>query len=352
MLGLRNGRSFATHDVDAAQDSVGEAFGEHRLRLVDRSPLDMHLNSARGTIITVGSLSYGADVTISTSTMEGSYHINLPVQGSARATQGSDVGTAASGRSGIALTPSAPLHVHWSSDCVQYSIRIPVAPLVTQLSKLLDAEPPEPPRLDLQFDVSSERGRSVVAAARFLRDELSSPEGLSSMPVACGEFESSLLSRLLYVIPHQYSERLEQDARPVGRSSVRRALALIEAHPDRALDGAELARAAGVSPRALQEGFRIYLDSSPMAYLRSVRLERVHAELLTGEAESVTEVAMKWRFYHLGRFAQQYRRRFGTTPSATLREARLSSCRTAAVGRSGAAPERHKWEHPTERKTG
>lgn len=334
MLAQRTDRSFATHDLDAAQQSVGEAFGDHRLRLADREPLDMHLVSERGTIITVGELTYGANVAISTSTMHGSYHINLPVRGSTSASQGSSTGTAVAGLSGIALTPSGPLRVEWSADCVQYLIRVPVESMVTQLAKLLDAQPPEPPRLRLDFDTTSDRARGLAAAARFLRDELSTPGGLSSMPAASGEFEASLITRLLHVIPHQYSERLEQDARPIGRSCVRRALALIEAHPDRALDGAELARAAGVTPRALQDGFRTYLDTSPMAYLRSVRLERVRAELRAGEAESVTEVAMKWRFYHLGRFAQQYRRRFGTTPSATLRAARLAGTHPSPEGRS------------------
>jgi transcriptional regulator GlxA family with amidase domain len=57
-----------------------------------------------------------------------------------------------------------------------------------------------------------------------------------------------------------------------------------------------------------------------MAVLKSIRLERAHAELESPDAPaSVTGVALKWGFVHLGRFAQDYRRRFGRLPSETLR---------------------------------
>lgn len=46
----------------------------------------------------------------------------------------------------------------------------------------------------------------------------------------------------------------------------------------------------------------------------------MHAELLSpGSRASVTDVAVRWGFFHLGRFAQQYRERFGVLPSETVR---------------------------------
>ena len=76
-----------------------------------------------------------------------------------------------------------------------------------------------------------------------------------------------------------------------------------------------------MSVRSLQEGFRRSLDTTPMAYLRELRLEKVHQELAAADpaAVSVTEVATRWGFVHLGRFAAAYSRAFGERPSATLR---------------------------------
>jgi AraC-like DNA-binding protein len=64
------------------------------------------------------------------------------------------------------------------------------------------------------------------------------------------------------------------------------------------------------------------VDTTPLAYLRSVRMERAHRELQSAdqsEGVSVAGVAAKWGFTHLGRFAIDYRRRFGIYPSQTLR---------------------------------
>jgi transcriptional regulator GlxA family with amidase domain len=59
-----------------------------------------------------------------------------------------------------------------------------------------------------------------------------------------------------------------------------------------------------------------------MAYLRRVRLQKVREELLRDSADGVTDIATRWGFEHLGRFAGAYRRRYGETPSETRRRRR------------------------------
>jgi transcriptional regulator GlxA family with amidase domain len=63
------------------------------------------------------------------------------------------------------------------------------------------------------------------------------------------------------------------------------------------------------------------MGTSPMAYLRELRLQAVHDELAIAEPGSirVTEVAARWGFVHLGRFAATYRRQFAELPSDTLK---------------------------------
>ena len=60
-----------------------------------------------------------------------------------------------------------------------------------------------------------------------------------------------------------------------------------------------------------------------MAYLRGVRLQKAREEMLRCDGTgTVTEIAMHWEFDHLGRFGVEYRRRYGETPSTTLRRRR------------------------------
>jgi AraC family ethanolamine operon transcriptional activator len=83
----------------------------------------------------------------------------------------------------------------------------------------------------------------------------------------------------------------------------------------------ELCRVTGSSGRTLQYAFREVTGLSPTVYLRLRALHWVHAELRDaspGET-TVTDVAMRWGFWHLGRFAASYRATFGTSPSQELR---------------------------------
>ncbi|GAB0154200.1 helix-turn-helix domain-containing protein [Marinobacterium sp. BA1] len=75
-----------------------------------------------------------------------------------------------------------------------------------------------------------------------------------------------------------------------------------------------------VSERTLQYAFRSTMQLTPIAYLRTLRLNRVRAELLIAlpAHTTVTRVAMRWGFVHLGEFSQEYKRLFGQRPSETL----------------------------------
>jgi transcriptional regulator GlxA family with amidase domain len=98
-------------------------------------------------------------------------------------------------------------------------------------------------------------------------------------------------------------------------------VAFLEAHADEPLTPHQLARVGCMSVRALHAAFQQVLGETPMSYLRRVRLDRAHAELLRGDPARVrvTDVAVRWGFCSQSRFAQQYRDRFGELPSRTLR---------------------------------
>ena len=101
---------------------------------------------------------------------------------------------------------------------------------------------------------------------------------------------------------------------------VRRAETLIVARPDAPYTAGGLARAVGMSSRSLSRGFQRVRGYSPMVAVRRTRLERVRLDLLTaGPGNSVTDIAMRWGFFHLGRFSSIYASHFGELPSATRR---------------------------------
>lgn len=87
---------------------------------------------------------------------------------------------------------------------------------------------------------------------------------------------------------------------------------------------ADLVTATGVPGRTLRAQFQRFKGVSPMAYLRRARMDQARAELLRRDGRSVAQIARACGFEHMGRFAVEYRRLFGESPSCSAGLARVS----------------------------
>ena len=108
----------------------------------------------------------------------------------------------------------------------------------------------------------------------------------------------------------------------VTPAAVRRAAAFMDTHAGRPVTVTEVAAVAGTTPRALQYAFRRHYDTTPMGYLRRIRLERAHRQLEAADpatGATVAKIARSWGWANPAQFATVYRKRYGLPPSHTLR---------------------------------
>lgn len=125
----------------------------------------------------------------------------------------------------------------------------------------------------------------------------------------------------------------------VAPRHVRRAEEYMRRNLAKSMTSADLAREVGVSVRALQTGFRRFRGTTPLATLRSLRLDSARLDLERGEAsDNVTAIALKWGFTHLSRFSESYRVRFGELPMQTLRCRRTEREGTTRAVRAKSGP--------------
>lgn len=103
--------------------------------------------------------------------------------------------------------------------------------------------------------------------------------------------------------------------------TLRRAIAFIHENAHLDIGLSDIAAAISVTPRSVQYMFRRHLGTTPLEYLRRVRLDRAHRDLLAANpaVDTVMEIAGRWRFSHAGRFSIAYKQAFGLPPSRTLR---------------------------------
>ncbi len=160
-------------------------------------------------------------------------------------------------------------------------------------------------------------GGALKRFAHHFWTELQRPAGLWDCSVALAEMEDCLVSLLALAA----SESGHDASAAVNLATLRSAEDFLVRHLTRPVTRSELADAVGVSIRTLSRGFQKRHGVGPMGWLRARRLEAAQLELrdaAPGEV-TVTNVALRYGFENPGRFAVQYRRRFGECPSETLR---------------------------------
>ena len=176
-------------------------------------------------------------------------------------------------------------------------------------------------RFDGATDLSTPAGRRFRDTLFFVAAQFDADEALGGS-LAAAAWEDLILTQLLEALPNEWSaENGGQKRTTVLPYHVKRARDHIHAHAGEKLTLADLAAAAGCGCRTLQAAYVEATGLPPMAYLKAVRLQAAHDALRTGGPEtSIAAVARAWGFGHPGRFAADYRRRFGCSPTDTLRK--------------------------------
>lgn len=318
---LRNRPVFASTDLDEVREQVAKVFCPHRLDLAGTAgTLSAHFNSVQFGAVRVSYLDYGADVHIEPGDLDTFYLAMMPMAGRSLIRGGHEeiVSTPA-----LASLPSPTCHLdmRWAAGCPQLLVKIERAAIEQSVEQMLGESLGQPVVFDLGLDLTAGWARTWRSMVDLIVREAEYDDGLAVQPLTVAHLENALISSLLTMQPSNYRERLTAPRAPAVPKVVRRAVEFMEAQAHLPLTTDDIARAVAVSSRSLQEGFRAHLRLTPMAHLRQVRLARVHEELAGRDPArvTVTTVAARWGFLHQGRFAAQYREKYGQAPSETLR---------------------------------
>jgi AraC-like DNA-binding protein len=143
--------------------------------------------------------------------------------------------------------------------------------------------------------------------------------GNASDPRADRELEQLLAEQVLMLMQLDPATPVPGEWRR-HRRVLDRALTFTEDNIEDTVTVADICKGIGVSYSTLQRIFHKELGQTPKRYIRTLRLQRVRNELLSGGGEVViADVANRWGFWHLGQFARDYRRQFHELPRETIR---------------------------------
>jgi AraC-like DNA-binding protein len=312
----------ATRDLDAIAELMNEQYAEHRprFRYADQGRVDGLFQSATVGPLRAGvnrwrGFDYGAD--------------NSPVGGLLACVIVDGGATVATRTEKVAVRPGHGLLFPVSAPCqakardgVVAAVRMPL-----EVAAALAEERTGLPAADLRFEamtpVSNADDQMWAETTRFLCRELVISRITEINPLMAQELTRLAAAILLAAFPNttMTTSYMPGPGR-VPPAAVRHAAAFIDAHADQPVTLADIAAAAGVTGRALQYAFHRHYDTTPTGFLRRVRLERAHRDLLAGapaDGATVAAIARTWGWANPAGFSAAYRRRYGQPPGQTLR---------------------------------
>ena len=206
----------------------------------------------------------------------------------------------------------------WQWQAGSYDMLLVGTSDITQrLSTLLEAPVTRPVMFQAEVSPESDGVRLGRAVMQLMQSCFGDDRPSLTAMATAASIRDVAVGAFLEALPHNYSDRLLVKAPGPSPRHVRSAIEFIHAHARDRISVEDISNAVGVSVRALQTGFATFKSTTPMAYLKRVRLEGVRNELLHSDHASVAEVAMRWGFNHLSLFAKVYRDAFGELPSQT-----------------------------------
>lgn len=273
-----------------------------------------------GADVMLSALSYAPETRIVAPPLRDFFVFQFTLQGECRNTVGSDRIRAMPG-SLCVLNRDQPIRQDMSAGYRQMAMRVSRDVLEQTLEEEIGYRVREP----LVFACTPQPLRNSVATlARTVGtvwNDLQRGGAGYVQPAVRDRSARTLASLLLVGMPHNHSELFMHRGAGAAPFFVRRAELYMRDTMTENLTLSLIADTVGVSVRTLQNGFRRFRSTTPMAYLKSLRLNAARELLVKscGRGGTVTGIALECGFSHLSKFAQDYRNAFGESPSETAR---------------------------------
>ncbi|WP_271410542.1 AraC family transcriptional regulator [Pseudomonas sp. Q1-7] len=307
----RSALVFESMDLDFAREEVGRVYCPYRFHASRQRRWPASMSRLQGESVALSWFTYGADISIAPEVFGDFVLVLTTLAGRADIRSGSIEHMGGAG-STMVIARDAPSRYRYSPDNVQLGVRIDARRLDEYWRRLSGRSLPGG-LSSWVLDAPGQRDR-WLASVEMLRQLLHPDTPKSVRTMLLPRAEELLIMNLV-------ADRLGGLSGADGAiapACLRRAMAFIDEQAGQPLTLAAIAAAAHCSIRTLQRVFHQWRDIGVMRYVKEVRLQRVREALLDPEqTASITEIASRWGFAHLGQFAADYRKAYGERPSDT-----------------------------------
>ena len=222
---------------------------------------------------------------------------------------------------GVVLTPRKKIRVERPPGSEILIMRVNQSILIDKLSVLLDQNIAGTVDFHSEVDLSRGAGASLKRLAINLVEEMQQSNGVIQNTYIQRNLEEIFIWTLLQ-LPHTKYEALTKDqSATIAPRTVVRAEEYMRAHLAEPITITDILSICGCSRTALFSCFKKTRGYTPLQFLSEQRLLKARRDITKSSPQkTIAVIALDCGFTHLGRFSQQYRRRFGELPSETERQ--------------------------------
>lgn len=307
----RSALLFQSDDLEHARTRIGRIYRPYRFTASERRTMPVTMFKLDGNGMALTWFAYGTDISIQPEICGDFALVLTTLAGSSEARSGPVDHMGGTG-STVLVASDARSAFRYSADNVQLGVRVDACRIADIWRSIAGREPPS--ALPVPALLDAPRRDRWLASVQLVRQLLDPdvPAALRAMQLPRAE---EIL--LMCLVGEQLTDALPAEG-GVASTCARRAVAFIEEHAERPLTLTDIAAASHCSVRTLHRAFQQWRDVGVMRHLKDVRLRRVRMALQDpDETASITEIATRWGFAHLGQFATDYRKTFKERPSDT-----------------------------------
>lgn len=250
------------------------------------------------------------------------YMIHLPISGTCEVYRAGAPHSFATFTAGqvFAVNPSQRIRKRWTGGCRQIMMSIRTEFVERLLADEFGVGYFSPPRFDVSV-IDVKRSAPLVDLILSYSALFKSSAEIN-VPALSRSVEKALVCGLLTSLPHDLSSEIQSSKASFVPQAVRRVVDHIHLNFGSRVAPRDLAKVSGGSLRSLYYGFKRWHSTTPMVYLRNVRLSNARKSLLSEKdlSSNVSQIAFDVGYESLSHFARDYRKKFGELPSETLRK--------------------------------
>ncbi|WP_288500363.1 helix-turn-helix transcriptional regulator [uncultured Acinetobacter sp.] len=311
---LKNSSILTFTDPVEASSFVLEHVGNHEIRLLEKIQNTASIDHRQAVALDICQIQYGSEVEICCETLGDAYHLQFMLSGQCEWTDEQGSTDFLTGQI-MMVNPDQFVKQIYGKNVRKFIIKIPTTIMKNACDKLgLTTSGDE-----LKFQMNKYDINQCENFLSFLQLFCTEAEHADNNSNLIELYNDIMVNKILTTLSH--NAKYISTNYPASFESL---LHYIDDFLTQDISLEYMQTITCTSQRSLYNLFDRYLKCSPKQYVKNRKLIKIN-EIIRNRSidlHNISEIAIEYGFYNLGRFAKEYKNKFGELPSETFRKRR------------------------------